>query len=147
MVAREQFAWVWLLTMLVTYPAYFTAVIAMGETTFWTQIIMFSATAIVQIAIIAVASTVIALRKRNEMDWDERDRAIDHRATGAAYTALIIGIIVVGCVMPFSHSGWDIFHAAVFAIALAEIIRHALIIAKYRGGLKEGAQARRGWHG
>jgi uncharacterized membrane protein len=146
MVAREQFAWVWLLTMVVTYAAYFAAVVVMGETPFWTQIIMWAATAIVQVVVIAIASAVIALRYKNELSGDERDRAISHRASAVAYQVLLCGIILVGCLMPFSHTGWDIFHAAVFAIALAEIIRHALIVAAYRRGLRQ-PNAQRGWHG
>ena len=146
MVAREQFAWVWLLTLVATYAAYFSAVVLMGETTFWTQIIMFAATTVVQVAIIAPVSAVIALRRKNEVSGDERDRAIEQRATAVAYNILVTGIILVGCVLPFTQSGWKLFNAAVFAIALAEIVRHGLIVAMYRRGLKDG-EARRGWHG
>jgi hypothetical protein len=146
MVAREQFAWVWLVTMALTYAAYFVAVALAGETTFWNQIIMFAATAIAQVVIIAIASAVIALRRKDELSGDERDRAIAHRAAAIAYNILITGMILVGCLMPFSHAGWNIFHAAVFVIALAEIVRHGLIVSMYRGGFKK-AEASRGWHG
>jgi uncharacterized membrane protein len=146
MVAREQFAWVWLLTMVVTYTAYFTAVVLVGETSFLNQIAMFAATTIAQVAIVATASAVIATRRRNELSGDERDRAIEHRAAAVAYNILIVGIILVGCVLPFNQSGWKLFNAAVFVIALAEIVRHALIVSMYRRGVKEG-QAQRGWHG
>lgn len=134
-VPREQFAWVWLVTMIVTYAAYFTAVATVGETTFATQIALFAATTIVQV--IAAASAMIALRRRTGPEKDERDRAIQHRASSVAYGILIVGMILVGCLMPFSHSGWRLFHAAVLTIAIAEIVRHGLIVAMYR----------RGWHG
>lgn len=147
MVAREQFAWVWLLTMLVTYPAYFIAIILMGPMPSIVQILVFGVTAIVQVVIIAVASAVIALQHRQALGRDERDRAIEHRASAFAYNWLICGMILVGCLMPFGHSGWDIFHAAVLVIAVAEILRHGLIVAMYRGGVKEVADSRRGWHG
>lgn len=146
MVAREKFAWVWLLTMIVTYAAYFTALILVGETTFAAQIVLFAAAAISQVAIIAVASAMIALQHKDELSGDERDRVIDHRASAIAYQVLICGMILVGCLMPFSHAGWDIFHAAVLAIVVAEIVRHALIVAAYRRGLRE-PKAQRGWHG
>ncbi|HCK85298.1 MAG TPA: hypothetical protein DHW63_12505 [Hyphomonadaceae bacterium] len=146
MVAREQFAWVWLLTLVVTYTVYFTAVVLTGETTFWTQIVMFAATAIVQVVIIATVSAVIALRRKDEVSGDERDLAIEQRATAVAYNILVTGIVLVGCVLPFTQSGWKLFNAAVFAIALAEIVRHGLIIVMYRKGLKE-SKASRGWHG
>jgi hypothetical protein len=146
MVAREQFAWVWLLTLVVTYAAYFTAVQLTGDAPFMVRIIMFAAATIAQVVIIAVASTVIALRHRNELSGDERDRAIEHRATTVAYSVLIVGMILVGCILPFSQSGWELFNAAVFVIALAEIVRHALIVTFYRRGMKEGVPSR-GWHG
>ena len=146
MVAREQFAWVWLLTMVATYGAYFIAVSLTGEATFWNRIVMFAATAIAQILIIAIASIVIALRHKDALSGDERDRAIEHRASSVAYQVLICGVILVGCLMPFSHAGWDIFNAAVFAIILAEIVRHALIVSAYRRGMR-APKAQRGWHG
>lgn len=137
MVAREQFAWVWLLTMIVTYAGYFTAVALAGDASFWAQIWMFAATTVIQVIVIAVGSAVIALRRRRGPEADERDRAISRRAGSIAYMVLLSGIILVGCILPFSQSGWRIFHAAVFVIAAAEIIRHALIVSMYR----------RGWHG
>jgi uncharacterized membrane protein len=146
MVAREQFAWVWLLTMVATYGAYFVAVALIGETTFGNRIVMFAATAIVQVVILAIASAVIALRHRGELSGDERDRAIEHRASAIAYQVLICGMILVGCLMPFGHADWEIFNAAVFAIGLAEIVRHALIVSAYRRGVQE-PNAQRGWHG
>lgn len=146
MVAREKFAWVWLVTMVATYGVYFTAVAVTGETTFWVQIQMFAATAIAQVLIVGIASAVIALRHRNELSGDERDRAIEHRASAVAYQVLICGMILVGGFMPFNHAGWDIFHAAVFAIVVAEIVRQSLIVAGYRRGLQQ-PKAQRGWHG
>lgn len=146
MVAREKFAWVWLLTMVVTYAAYFTAVAFVGETTFWNQIVMFGATTLVQVVVIAAASAVIAVRHKNELTGDERDRAIADRASAVAYQVLICGMILVGCLMPFDRAGWAIFHAAVFAIALAEIVRHALVVTAYRRGLQQ-PKTQRGWHG
>lgn len=137
MVARERFAWVWLVTMIVTYAGYFGAVATAGDVPFWTQVSMFAGVTIVQVVIIATASAVIALRRRPGPETDERDRAIARRAGAIAYTVLLAGIILVGCILPFSQEGWRIFHAAVFVIAAAEIIRHGLIVAMYR----------QGWHG
>lgn len=135
MAQREQFAWVWLVTMLTTYTGYFTAVAILGETSFMTQIVLFAITATVQVAVIAAASLTLQLRGPGAPKADERDRAIEHRASASAYQVLILGMIVVGCLMPFTHGGWRLFHAAVFAIALAEIVRHALIVSCYRRGV------------
>jgi hypothetical protein len=134
---KEQFARVWLATMVVTYSAYFLAVAFIGDTTVWNQLGLFAATVIVQVIVIGVASAVMELRHEGGPKADERDRAIDQRATRVAYQILMVGTILVGCVMPFSESGWRIFHAAVLSIALAEIVRHGLIVSLYR----------RGWNG
>ena len=134
MPAKEQFAWVWLSTMLVTYAAYFTSVFTIGETTALTQIGLFAATTIVQVLVIGTVSAVIAVRHKGGPKSDERDQLIDQRATRAAYQLLICGMIVVGCLMPFNNSGWRIFHAAVFSIAVSEIVRHGLMVSMYRRG-------------
>ena len=63
---------------------------------------------------------------------DERDRAIDGRATRMAYFVLITGMIVVGVVMPFNNSGWKLVNTALLAIVLAETVRYALILIGYR---------------
>ena len=51
---------------------------------------------------------------------DERDRSIDARATRVAYFVMLIGLIVVGVVMPFGDHGWKIANAALFCIVLTE---------------------------
>jgi uncharacterized membrane protein len=135
MTAREQFSWVWLLTLLVTYSVYFGWVLlarAGPAPSMITELIMFGGTALAQVAIIAIASLVIGLRHRGEGGLDERDRRIAHQAGTLAYHVLITGFIVVGCVMPFSKGGWDIVHAAIFAIAVAEIIRLIAVVRGYR---------------
>lgn len=131
---REQFARVWLVTMVVTYSAYFVAVALVGETTMWNQIGMFAATVIVQVITIGTASAVMEIRHKGGPKADERDRMIDQRATRVAYQILMVGVILVGCVMPFSESGWRIFHVAVLSIAVAEIVRHGLMVSMYRRG-------------
>lgn len=131
---KEQFARVWLITMLVTYAAYFAAVLVVGETTPLTQIGMFATTVVVQVIVIGTASAVMEIRHKGGPKSDERDQMIDQRATRVAYQFLICSMIVVCCLMPFNNSGWKIFHAAVFSIALAEIVRHGLIVSMYRRG-------------
>lgn len=68
---------------------------------------------------------------------DERDRAIDRRAANVAYYVLLIGMILVAVVMPFSAPAWKIVNAGLAAIVTAEVVRHVLILLSYR----------RGWHG
>lgn len=97
-----------------------------------------------RIACLAVVASVHAVAYVTGLLWmkrqergeqlllDERDRAIDARATRIAYFVMLTGLIVVGVVMPFSDTGWKITNAALFAIVLAETVRHALIAMGYR---------------
>ena len=63
---------------------------------------------------------------------DERDHAIDRHAARIAYFILLTGIIVVGMVMPFNKSGWELVNAALFFIVLTETVRNGLIVLGYR---------------
>jgi hypothetical protein len=63
---------------------------------------------------------------------DERDRAIEHRSISAAYYVLIAGMILVGCFMPFSSTGWTIVNAAIFWIVAAEVVHYSVVVASYR---------------
>jgi len=132
---KEQFARIWLGTLLVTYAAYFLTLVVVGELTPLMQIGLFAATVVVQVIVIGAASAVLELRHKGGPKADERDQLIDQRATRVAYHLLICAMIFVGCLMPFNNSGWQIFHAAVLAIAIVEIVRHGLIVSMYRRGV------------
>jgi len=80
-----------------------------------------------------VGLLVIKHGERGDLPFeDERDRTIDARATRAAYYLLLAGIIVVGVVMPFTDSGWQIANTALLAIVLAETLHMLLIVYGYR---------------
>lgn len=133
----ERFAQLWLATLLLTYGVYFSVVLRWQDASFWDQLLAFGATTLVQMVIVGVASAVLELRAGKGPKRDERDRAIDQRATHVAYHVLMVGVILSGCVLPFRSSGWALFHGAVAAIAVAEAVRHGTIALLYR----------RGWHG
>lgn len=63
---------------------------------------------------------------------DERDRAIDGRATRTAYFILLTGMLVVGMIMPFNNGGWKLVNTALLVIVLTEAARYALILIGYR---------------
>lgn len=142
MLSRERFAWVWLGALAVVFGAYFTylsvnadAVAAMHMG----QRILVLAVALGSLGVIA-ALTFLLGRDREEdgspTPIDERDRRIDSRASVYAYYVLMAGIIVVGCVMPFTSGGWTIVHATLLAIAVAESVHASLVILGYRRGLR-----------
>ena len=54
------------------------------------------------------------------------------RSISSAYYVLIAGMIVVGCVMPFSASGWSIINAALVMIVAAEVVHYGVVVLSYR---------------
>ena len=72
-------------------------------------------------------------RNREEgLQQDERDDAIDARATRAAYMLLLAGTILAGAIMPFTDQGWKVANTALFFIVLSETLRAALTVRGYR---------------
>ena len=135
---REQTAWLSLIAMAITYGPYFTIVAAsspLGEALpNPRQLGLFALAAIVQMLILGVGH--LCLRRGSPLEArtppDERDRAITRRSISSAYYVLIVGMISVGCVMPFSSSGWTIINAALFMIVAAEVVHYGVVVLSYR---------------
>jgi hypothetical protein len=133
----ESRAWLQLWAMGLPYTVYFTLQLARPE---WfdrlnliERLACFGAAALTHLAITAVGRLVLKLRESGEhLLADERDRAIENRATLASYYALMAGIILAGVVMPFYDHGWNIVNTSLLAIVLAEMLRHMLIALAYR---------------
>ncbi|HTD29417.1 MAG TPA: DUF2178 domain-containing protein [Xanthomonadaceae bacterium] len=109
------------------------------ELSFLQQIGMLAA-ATGAMAVVVLADRLIAFirgRGREPEAVDERDRLIEYRAASIAYYILIVGMVLVGCVMPLdkSKNGWDVVNAALFYIVLAEAVKQVLILRGYRRGL------------
>lgn len=98
------------------------------------QLGLFAVAAIVQTLIGGVGH--LYLDRRSPQDArtppDERDRAIMGRSISSAYYVLIAGMILVGCVMPFSSSGWTIINAALVMIVAAEVVHYGVVVLSYR---------------
>lgn len=142
MAYREKIAWLTLGTMLVAYTIYFsllTDLAGAGEPPMADMLTLFAAVTVTQAAIVVGATVAIAVRQRRDAQAkpDERDRSIARRGAAAAYYTLMVGMIVVGVVMPFSEPSWKIINTALLALVLSEAVRYVLIILSYR----------RGWHG
>lgn len=139
MLPRERFAFVWVSAQIVVFGAYFAFLALIRprlSLSFGEQL---GALAIVLGSLgLVAAGTWLAqcLRRRNDEAEDERDRAIENKASAVAYRVLMVGIVLVGCVMPFGAGGWDIVNAAVLAIAVAEVVHDGLVIVGYRRGLR-----------
>lgn len=142
MAYREKIAWLTLGTTLLAYGAYFGWIgpaSDFGEQRMVDIIWSFGLVAAAHAVAMIVGAIVIALTatKEAQAPADERDRAIARRGATIGYYVLIIGMIVVGVVMPFSEAPWKIVNTALLAIVLAELVHQAVVLLSYR----------RGWHG
>ena len=142
MAFREKTAWLTLATMLVAYSIYFTLIGAAarhGEPQLVTIVWTFGTIAVAQAIVVIVGTVLLAVSSTREAraPADERDRAIARRGASFGYYVLLVGVMVVGVVMPFSSTPWKIINAALAAIVLAEIVRNAAVLLSYR----------RGWNG
>ena len=140
MLSRERFACVWVAALVVVLGLYFAAVTMTHYThpdlSFLARVGMLAA-ALGTLGVIALGTWLYGrFHNRGEIAEDERDRFIEQRSSKVAYYVLMAGIIYAGMVMPFNHGGWEIVHAALFAIAIAEIVHGVMILVGYR----------RGWH-
>ena len=142
MLSRERFAWVWLTALAVVFALYFAYVSVNADAVaalHMGQRIGLLAMALGALGIIAAVAYLVT-RERDEegrlVPADERDRRIEARASMYAYYVLMAGIILVGCVMPFTTGGWTIVHTTLLAIAASEFVHSGLIIHGYRRGLR-----------
>jgi uncharacterized membrane protein len=132
----EKRAWLSLWSMCPVYLVYFAIQIAWPDafTTYLQRIGCLAAVASMHAVIYVVGLIVFKLQERKQdLFADERDRAIDARATRAAYFLMLTGLIVVGMVMPFSDHGWKLVNTALLFIVCSETMRYALIVMGYRG--------------
>ena len=131
----EQRAWLTLVSMCPPYIVYF--VIQAGFpgllTTMRAHIACLTVVATVH-ALVYVTGLMILRHREQDTDRqaDERDRAVDARATRVAYFMLLGGMLLVGVVMPFGHHGWSLVNPALFFVVLSEALRSVLIVIGYR---------------
>jgi hypothetical protein len=135
---REKTAWLSLLAMAVTFGPYFaitaTRSVPSEPMPNLRQLGLFAVTAIVQMLILGAGHLYLRRGSVQEarMPLDERDQAIMRRSISSAYYVLIAGMILVGCVMPFKSSGWNIINAALFTIIVAEVVHYGVVVFSYR---------------
>src|SRR5262245_48129279 len=134
---REKTAWLSLIAMAVTFGPYFvvTAVRSLPpDVPNLHQLALFGATTIVQLIILGAGHLYLRQESPQEArtPLDERDRAIMIRSISTAYYVLIAGMIVVGCMMPFTSRGWDIVNAAILMIVAAEVVHYSVVVVSYR---------------
>ncbi len=131
----ERRAWVGLLSLCPAYFVYFTILLRFpGWVTSFADRMGLLAIVATGHAVLAITGTIVFARRRRQdgLAEDERDRMIDRRATRIAYFILIAGMILVGCVLPFTKAEWQTVNAALLTIVIAEGLRQFLIIIGHR---------------
>jgi hypothetical protein len=134
---REKVAWLSLLAMAVVFIPYFawatlnpptSAVPNLG------QMALYAVTCGIWMVILGIGHLLLRWRAPGEakLPLDERDRAIQYRSRNYAYGVLLTGMILVGCVMPFTDGGWNIVNATIFMIVLAETVHYGSMVYSYR---------------
>ncbi len=133
---REKVAWLSLIAMVVTMGPYFLIFARAhfgDEVPNFRQLGLYGAAAVVQMIILGIGHLYLRSTAPQEasMPPDERDLAISRHATSTAYYALLVGMIVVGIVMPFTSHGWSIINAAILTIVAAEVVHQGVIALSY----------------
>lgn len=134
---REKVAWLSLISMVVVFLPYFVWVKLHPATDAlpdYRRLTLYAAVSLTWGLILGLGHWRLRSLAPEEakLPLDERDRAIHHRARSIAYGVLLTGMILVGCIMPFTDTGWEIVNAAVFMIVLAEAVHDASVVTQYR---------------
>jgi predicted type IV restriction endonuclease len=135
---REKIVWLSLFAIAVAFIPYFTYVAITPTASEGLpnvrQLILYAIAAGVQMSILLGGRMWLAARSPEDakIPADERDQAISRNAIRASYFVLMAGTILVGVVMPFTHSGWQIVNAALFMIVLAEVVNYSIAAISYR---------------
>lgn len=146
MSSLEKRAWLTLWSMCPPYCVYFVIQFGFPSLLPTMQVHIACLAAAASVHAIAYVSGLLLIKRREtdeELLHDERDRAIDARATRAAYFMLLTGMILVGVVMPFGSGSrgvppsdlayiWKLVNAALFFIVLSETLRVTLTVYGYR---------------
>jgi len=135
---RERTAWLSLIAMAVTFGPYFAIIFAgylpARPLPDLRQLGLFALVSIVRMFILGIGYLYIRYESPQEArtPLDERDRAIKSRSISSAYYVLMFGMVVVGCFMPFSSTGWAIINASLFMIVAAEVVHYGVVVFCYR---------------
>ena len=92
---------------------------------------------VAMIVIHVVGHTVVAPLKPSEArtELDERERAIENRASARAYEILSFGLVIALGAALYEWNTFVAINGVLFAFILAESVRYVLEIRAYRRGL------------
>lgn len=140
MLQRERSLWIWMVALVVLLGGYIIAVSVHAQA--WNalhegQRIGLLAIPLSLLAVVVGIDHLLARVRRGKTPaepMDERDMAIEGRASRVGYLTLMFGTIFVGCYMPFGADRWELVHATLLVILIAELVRDGLMVRGYRRG-------------
>lgn len=137
MAYKEKLTWLYLSGMVICFGAYFIFLIATPQFYDWYILDQIKPLAILgSLNAVIVLSGLFWLMKTHPKEErhakDERDFAIDAKATRLSYNILIYGTLFVGGILPFTESAWKVANCAMFAVCIAEVVRGISTIKSYR---------------
>lgn len=137
---REKSAWISFISLLLAFGAYFGVVghdlVAPGEH-HPHYFILFAALVVAVVILEAVLHIIVAARSPSDAKSprDEREKLIALKATRPAFYVLLVGSFLAIATMHLGAHVWQLAHAVLFAIWLAELTRFGTQIYLYRRGL------------
>jgi hypothetical protein len=138
--SRERTAWAWLVCLLIAPTIYFAGLNHSNWVPGNDELSRLAALSMPLIVMAFVALGVHALniikaRQQGRDLLDERDQLIEMKSTSVSYHVLMAGMIVVGMMMPFSATRWELVDTSFFFIVLAEVVHSCITIYAYRKGI------------
>ena len=137
--SNERTAWAWLICLLTAPLIYFSKLNHFEWVQGNSELSRLASLSmpLIVMALVALgvrAYNIIQARQRGHDLVDERDQLIELKSSSVAYHLMMAGMIVVGMVMPFSATRWELIDTAFFVIVLAEVVHSSLTIRAYRKG-------------
>jgi hypothetical protein len=137
---REKIAWAAFLTTLLAWGGYFAVVVTRGSSDgghhdpllFW----LFLAAVLGQAVMMTALATVMAILTPREANLprDERDIAVDRRASGIAYLVVMIGIVGIVVWLHIGLHGTGTIFALAALFIVGEAVRFGAQALGYRVG-------------
>lgn len=133
--SRERTAWAWLVCLLMAPPIYFAG---LNHSVWVPGNVELSRLAALSMPLIVMAFVALGVRVFNIIKarqtgqelLDERDQLIEMKSTSMSYYVLMVGMM-----MPFSATRWELVDTSFFFIVLAEVVHSCITIYGYRKGI------------
>ncbi len=121
-----------LASLLILYGYYFARVISefASRAHVVDQVVLLVGIVVAIVVVQVVGHAILALTSADRYGpMDERERAIDRKATGVGYYLLIVTSLGAGLTLHFGAGKADMANAILAAVVLAECVRQAVFLA------------------